>query len=106
MASAAGFAPAIFCLKDRRVDWTTPRGRKLALRVRLALTTSTFAGWRSIYLNYRSKIGAGERINWRMRRESHPRRFSSRSRFRIGVLVYAGPHPKIGGEPWSCSTSQ
>ena len=28
-----------------------------------------------------------------MRRESHPRRFLGRSRFRIGFLVYAGPHP-------------
>ncbi len=30
-----------------------------------------------------------------MRRESHPRRFLGRNRFRIGVLVYAGPHPYL-----------
>lgn len=29
VASATGFAPAVSCVKSRRVDWATPRGRPL-----------------------------------------------------------------------------
>jgi hypothetical protein len=62
VVSAAGFAPAIFCMKGRRVDWATPRGcdwcsgqdtRTCDLHVRKV----------AFYLTELPKqIGAGERL--------------------------------------------
>ena len=60
MASAAGFAPAIFCVKGRRVDWATPRGREWRFG-QDGLATSTFARWRSDLTELRGQNGIRDR---------------------------------------------
>lgn len=71
VASATGFAPAISCVKGRRVDWATPRGRQLEPQPGLRRS-----------LQFTELLLFGPSTSWRSERELRTRPRSSQG----GVL--------------------